>query len=49
MTFREWLKIVEVGTSTADIAAFPRPFLPLVRREYPRPPKRKKKRLNQDR
>lgn len=32
MNFREWLKLHETGTSTADIAGFSRITIPLVRR-----------------
>lgn len=34
MTFKQWLKLNETGTSTADIAGFSRPIMPLVRRFY---------------
>lgn len=34
MTFKQWLRLNEAGTSTADIAGFSRPIMPLVRRLY---------------
>lgn len=33
LTFREWLKLHEVGTSTAAVAGFKRMALPMRRRE----------------
>jgi len=38
MTFREWLKLREVGTSTASVAVFARPlFGGPTTRMYPEP------------
>jgi len=34
MTFKEWFKLQEVGTSTASIAGFSRMTLPMVRRQF---------------
>ena len=54
MGFKDWLKVQEMTTSTACIAIFSRPMLPIIRRgffgeplfdepEEKKPPKRKKK------
>lgn len=32
MNFKEWLRLKETSTSTASIAGFARPSIPLVRR-----------------
>lgn len=32
MTFKEWLKLKEDGTSTASVAVFARPLVGVVRR-----------------
>ncbi len=34
MQFKNWLKINEVGTSTANIAVFARPMMGVVRRNW---------------
>ena len=34
-SFKEWMHIKEVSTSTGDIAGFQRIAIPLVRRMYP--------------
>ncbi len=35
MKFKEWLELNETGTSTGNIAGFPRIVMPLVRRNWP--------------
>lgn len=35
ISFRDWLKLQETGTSTADVAVFARPCIGMVRRIYP--------------
>lgn len=37
MRFKEWLKLSETGTSTADVAVFARPVLASNDRRYPPP------------
>lgn len=36
MSFREWLKLNEAGTSTANVAGFKRISLPMRRRDWAR-------------
>lgn len=43
MSFKEWLKLLEVGTGTNAIAVFARPTIGLVKREFPKEPKKDKK------
>lgn len=38
LSFREWLVLREVGTSTACVAAYARPLLPPVRRQPKKAP-----------
>ena len=34
MTFKEWMKLQEVGTSTGSVAGFSRMTIPMVRRQF---------------
>lgn len=49
ISFKEWLKLDEVGTSTACVANFKCPVMPMVTRQWPTvaitddPNKKKKK------
>lgn len=49
MNFKQWMtqgtgEVQETGTSTADVANFARPCLPLVTRQWPEEPGEDKKR-----
>lgn len=35
MSFKQWFNIQETGTSTACVASFSRPVMPLVKRTWP--------------
>jgi hypothetical protein len=37
MSFKEWLKLNENGTSTADVAVFARPVMTSMDRRFPQP------------
>lgn len=47
MTFKEFMKLDEVGTSTADVAGFSRICIPLTRRMWPNEKSKKTYRVPQ--